>query len=101
MDAVTEFAGVVKQAARVPALEAQVTELRRKVEALVSTRETAGSDRMLTMREVAERTGLSRATVYRLIAAGTFPRQIKVGEVAARWSEAEVERWIESRQADR
>jgi prophage regulatory protein len=50
---------------------------------------------------VVERTGLSRASVYRLAAAGVFPSPVKLGERASAWSEQEVAAWIEARLAER
>ena len=37
-------------------------------------------DRFLRLNTVLERTGLSRATLYRKIQAGTFPKQIRIAE---------------------
>lgn len=37
------------------------------------------AQRFLRMREVMSRTGLSRPTIYRRCAAGTFPKQIPLG----------------------
>lgn len=44
---------------------------------------------------VCRRTGLSRATLYRYVKAGSFPRPIPLGPRAVGWIEAEVEKWIE------
>ena len=48
--------------------------------------------RFLKISEVETATGLSRATVYRKIAGGTFPAPVKVG-AAARWPEQDIEAW--------
>ncbi len=99
-----EFAAVVQRAARVPALEAEVQDLRRIVDELVKKREAVGSAprdgrRMLTMKEVETRTGLKRPTIYRYVAAGKFPKQIQVGAAAVRWCEADVNDWLDSRRS--
>lgn len=36
------------------------------------------ADRIIRLRTVLDRTGLSRSTVYRKIAEGTFPSQIRI-----------------------
>lgn len=51
-------------------------------------------NRIIRLRTVIDRTGLSRSTIYRKIIEGTFPPQLKVGVHAAGWSEAEVDRWV-------
>jgi len=38
-------------------------------------------------------TGLSRSTLYALMAAGKFPRQFKISGRAAAWSEREIADW--------
>jgi prophage regulatory protein len=57
-------------------------------------------DRLLRLPELKARTGLSRATVYEVIARGDFPAPIKVGRISA-WPESEVRAWIEARKAAR
>ena len=47
--------------------------------------------------EVKRRTGLSRSEIYRRIAAGDFPKPIKLGERASAWAEHEVTAWIAAR----
>lgn len=42
-------------------------------------------------------TGLSRSTIYRLMAEGKFPTQIKLGERAIGWRREALEAWLESR----
>lgn len=46
------------------------------------------------------RVGLGRSYTYALIAAGKFPRPVKVGR-ASRWVQAEVDSWVQARIADR
>jgi prophage regulatory protein len=52
------------------------------------------SNRMLRLKTVLDRTGLSRSTLYRKINEGTFPRQIPISINGAGWHESEVSRWI-------
>ena len=51
-------------------------------------------DRILRLPTVLSRTGLSRSTLYRKIAEGTFPRQIQISIHGAGWYESEINRWI-------
>ncbi|PBC19305.1 MULTISPECIES: AlpA family phage regulatory protein [unclassified Mesorhizobium] len=51
-------------------------------------------DRIIRLRTVLARTGLSRSTIYRKIAEGTFPAQIKISINGAGWRESDVNRWI-------
>ena len=44
-------------------------------------------------------TGLSMSTLYRLIARGEFPAQIRLSEQAVGWQLCSVEAWIETRKA--
>ena len=52
--------------------------------------------RLLHLREVLNRTSLSRSSVYRQMDEGTFPKSIALGSRVA-WVEAEVAQWIEDR----
>ena len=51
-------------------------------------------DRIIRLRTVLDRSGLSRSTLYRKIAEGTFPAQIKISINGAGWRESEINRWI-------
>lgn len=51
--------------------------------------------------EVKAHTGLSRSSLYRRIAEGTFPAPVKIGARASAWSSAEIERWKAERIAER
>jgi prophage regulatory protein len=55
---------------------------------------TASPDRFLRLNAVLERTGLSRATLYRKIQDGTFPRQVRIAKRCAGWRESAVTDWM-------
>jgi prophage regulatory protein len=46
-------------------------------------------------------TGLKRASLYAKIAAGEFPRPIKIGPRAVGWPSKEIEDWQQARIAER
>ena len=50
--------------------------------------------RLLRLKQVLDRTGLPKSTMYSRISAGTFPKQVPVG-ASVRWLESEVEEWIQ------
>jgi len=54
---------------------------------------------LLRLPAVIERVGLSRSTIYRSEAAGTFPKRVKVGEHATAWLASDIERFIAERVA--
>ena len=56
---------------------------------------------ILRRKQVEDRTGLSRSTIYLRIQKGTFPRPINLGERAVGWAEDEIDAWIASRIEDR
>jgi prophage regulatory protein len=51
-------------------------------------------ERIIRLKTVLERTGLSRSTLYRKIGEGTFPRQIRIAARCAGWRESAVEAWL-------
>ena len=51
-------------------------------------------DRIIRLRTVLARTGLSRSTLYRKIAEGTFPTQLRISVHGAGWRESEIDRWV-------
>ncbi len=55
--------------------------------------------RILRLPAACERTGLSRTTVYRLIARGDFPAPVRLSARAIGFDEAAVTRWIAERVA--
>ncbi|KAE8437816.1 MULTISPECIES: AlpA family transcriptional regulator [Halomonadaceae] len=52
------------------------------------------SNRLIRIKDVMDRTGLARSTVYKYINLGQFPQPIKLGTRAVAWVEREVEAWI-------
>ena len=40
---------------------------------------------------------LSRASIYRMVEAGSFPRQFKIGTAAVGWLRSEVQAWVSER----
>lgn len=51
-------------------------------------------EKILRIRTVLTRTGLSRSTIYRKIAEGTFPAQLKISTNGSGWHESDINRWI-------
>ena len=51
-------------------------------------------DRIIRLKTVLARTGLSRSTIYRKIAEGTFPPQIRISVNGSGWHESDINRWI-------
>ena len=52
------------------------------------------NDSILRLPAVRERTGLHRATIYRKIAAGTFPQQAKLSTNCVGWYESDINAWV-------
>ena len=53
-------------------------------------------DRIIRLKTVLSRTGLSRSTIYRKIAAGTFPAQLQISTNGTGWHESDINRWVEN-----
>jgi prophage regulatory protein len=51
-------------------------------------------DRIVRLKTVLARTGLSRSTIYRKTVEGTFPPQIKISINGSGWRESDIVRWI-------
>lgn len=50
--------------------------------------------RILKLKEVLNRTGLGKTTLYMLIKSADFPKQVPLGLRAVGWLEKEVDSWI-------
>tara|TARA_R110002074_G_scaffold55104_1_gene137031 strand:- start:209 stop:394 length:186 start_codon:yes stop_codon:yes gene_type:complete len=46
---------------------------------------------------VEQLTGLSRSTLYAMMAEGNFPKPVKLGKRAVGWRERDVSAWLQSR----
>jgi len=53
-------------------------------------------DRILRLNTVLDRTGLSRATLYRKVADGTFPRQVRIATRCMGWRESAINDWLKN-----
>lgn len=60
---------------------------------------TPSSFRFVRLAEVCRTSGLSRSQIYRLEAAGHFPKRVKLGLSASAWIESEVLQWCVDRVA--
>ncbi len=50
--------------------------------------------KIIRLRTVQDRTGLSRSTIYAWIDEGKFPKQIKIGGRSTGWVEEDIDNWI-------
>ncbi|MGL5948863.1 MAG: helix-turn-helix transcriptional regulator [Aeromonas sp.] len=50
--------------------------------------------RLIRVREVLARTGLSKSTLYRLLDSGAFPRRVSLGGRSIAFLEGEIDNWI-------
>lgn len=55
---------------------------------------TPNEIKLLRLKEVLARTGLSRTTVYRKLTAKTFPAPVALGANAIAWRSNEIDAWI-------
>ena len=56
---------------------------------------------LIRLKQVKEKTGLSRSSIYQFIKEGKFPAQVKLGQRAAAWVDSEVDDWINGRISNR
>lgn len=56
--------------------------------------------RLLRLPAVIDRVGLHRATIYRKVESGEFPKPIHISQNAVGWIEAEIDAWIAARIAE-
>ena len=57
------------------------------------------ANRLLRLKQVVLKVGLSRSQIYKLIAKGLFPEQTKIGPKISVWPEHIIDQWI-SRQIE-
>ena len=56
---------------------------------------------ILRRRQVEERTGLSKSSIYLAIQRGEFPHPINIGKRAVGWLEFDIDAWVQERIARR
>ena len=52
---------------------------------------------LLTIDDVMDRTTLGRSTIYAMMKAGTFPKQLHLSERKSRWTNDDINAWIQSK----
>lgn len=55
-------------------------------------------DKIFRRPEVERMTGLSRSTIYALMAEGDFPKPIKLSKRAVGWRHEDIAAWLKSRE---
>jgi len=50
--------------------------------------------RIMRLKEVIEKTGLSRSTIYKFISENKFPKQVDLGARSVGWVDTEIEDWL-------
>ncbi len=55
------------------------------------------TDQILRRPAVEARTGLSRSTIYAMMAEGRFPKPVRLGKRAVGWMESTISEWLNSR----
>ena len=53
-------------------------------------------DYLIPRKTVEKLSGLSRATIYRLIKSGKFPRPLSIGTGSVRWRQSDIIAWQQS-----
>ncbi|MBK7000978.1 MAG: AlpA family transcriptional regulator [Rhodoferax sp.] len=56
-------------------------------------------DRYLRLPDVEQQTGCKKSTVYGLMAAGKFPKNVKLTRRLSVWRESEIQQWIAGQSA--
>lgn len=51
-------------------------------------------DRIIRIKTVLEVTGLSRSTLYRKMAAGSFPKRVRISDRCTGWRQSAVNEWM-------
>ena len=69
-----------------------VSHTKTKLDAPKETEITNG--KILRIKDVIEKTGLSRTTIYKRVKDGLFPKQVNLAGRAIGWREEDIDRWI-------
>lgn len=57
---------------------------------------TYKAPQILRLKDVMQRVGLSRSTIYSKVKAGTFPKQKRLGPQSVGWLESDIDAFIEN-----
>jgi len=60
-------------------------------------RQAQPSTRLIRLKEVQNRVGLGRSTIYRWMAQGNFPKPVRLGGHAVAWVLADIDHWVSQR----
>lgn len=85
----------------IEALREEVAELRQEIRRRERQPPPAPTRSVLRIRDVCHRSGLSRATIYRLEQQGQWPRRFRLSDGRVGWDEAEIEAQIRDLQERR
>lgn len=55
--------------------------------------------RLIRLKEVIAKTGLSRSSIYSYISEQKFPANVPLGDRATAWVESEVDEWLKNKQS--
>lgn len=53
---------------------------------------------VLRLKQLENQLNLSRSSIYKMIADGTFPKPIKLGRRAVGWRAEDIEKWLDNLQ---
>ncbi len=56
------------------------------------------SESFLKCKDIQSKLSTSRASIYRWMKSGTFPRPIQLGSNMVRWKESDINAWISSKE---
>lgn len=68
---------------------------------MIQSKQTTVHDRLLSKRQVLQLVPYSAVHLYRLMAKGKFPRQVRCSDNRVAWSEHEVQAWIDAKKSER
>ena len=57
------------------------------------------TDRLLRIRDLENKLGVKKSTIYKMIQNGEFPKPVKISERAVGWRESQADAWIARRAA--
>ena len=92
---------------RITSLDLYSGAVETKYEESVMTHLHSSKQRILRLKQVSDRIGLARSTIYDYLNAKsprhdrTFPTPIKLGAASVGWFEAEIDQWIDTKAAAR